>query len=134
MKCQICKNAPAEWAWQPFGPHDGPLSFALLGGHYRGFPVIKVCGFCKAERIENCAEPGEPVRFVYKYTPYVFDGKQPPYCPELWDGGTSADDSGDYTMLCRDTPGGHDIVASVYDPTLAAAIIEAYNKAQRARP
>ena len=132
MKCQVCKHADAEWSWQPFGPDESPLSFALPGNHYRGFPVVKVCGFCKREAIENCAETGTPIRFTLKDTEYVFDGKQAPYTPYLWDGGTSGEPGGpDFTMLCRYTPTGHDIVAHVFDKALAQTIIDIYNKAQQ---
>jgi hypothetical protein len=132
MKCQVCNHADAEWSWQPFGPDESPLSFTLPGNHYRGFPVVKVCGFCKREVIENCAETGTPVWFTHKDTEYVFDGTQAPYTPHLWDGGTSGEPGGpDFTMLCRYTPTGHDIVAHVFDKVLAQAIIDAYNKAQQ---
>ena len=47
MNCQHCHQYSAEWAWQPFGPDDSILSFTLLGSHYRGFPVLKVCDNCK---------------------------------------------------------------------------------------
>ena len=133
MKCQVCRHADAEWSWQPFGPDENPLSFALIGSHYRGFPVVKVCDFCKREAIENCVETGTPVRFTLKETEYVFDGAQPPYNPHLWDGGTSGESGGqDFTMLCRYTPTSHDIVAHVFDKALAEAIMDAYNEHNKA--
>lgn len=49
MKCQACKEQEAEWSWQPWGPDTTPDSFALLGHHYRGFPIIKVCDSCKTD-------------------------------------------------------------------------------------
>ena len=53
-KCERCKRMNKEtigealWAWQPFGPDEQP-SYSLLGSHYRGFPVIKICDDCKKE-------------------------------------------------------------------------------------
>lgn len=135
MKCQVCKKAPAEWAWQPWGPDESPLSFALLGSHYRGYPVVKVCGFCKREAIENAKDRGEPVQFQFKGQEYVFDGERDPLVEYLWNGGKSADGDGmEYEMICRDTPTGHDIVGLVYvdlAPGLADELIDAYNKAHR---
>lgn len=46
-KCRTCNENEATWAWQPFGPNDTPDSFALLGSHYRGYAVVKVCDDCK---------------------------------------------------------------------------------------
>ena len=133
MKCQICRNDEATWSWQPWGPHGGPLSFALKGGHYKGWPAVKLCQFCKRVRIENIQESGVPLRFQFKGQEYVFDGKRPPFEEYLWNGGTSSDgNGGDVEMICRYTPTGHDIVAIVYTddaPGLADEIIKAYNNA-----
>jgi hypothetical protein len=52
MKCQVCKQEQAEWAWQPFGPNETPDSYTLIGSHYRGFPVIKVGGVSDTPRHE----------------------------------------------------------------------------------
>lgn len=68
MKCQICHSDEAEWAWQPFGPGQTVHSAALLGFHYRGFPVIKICQHC-FEEIEH----GMPVEFEHKAQRYVLD-------------------------------------------------------------
>jgi hypothetical protein len=47
-KCQICKHDVAEWVWQPFGPElDMSQAFTLLGCHYRGYAMVKVCDPCK---------------------------------------------------------------------------------------
>lgn len=128
MKCQICKHADAEWSWQPWGPDESPLSFTLPGSHYRGFPVVKVCDFCKRESLEVIAITGKRVEFSHKGNTYEFDGIRPPYSPYLWNGGTSGGpDEQTYTMLCRDTPTGHDIVAHVFDAQLAEEIIAVYN-------
>ena len=43
--CQLCKNDEAIWAYQPEGP-DAEHPLVLLGNHYRGFPVVKVCDEC----------------------------------------------------------------------------------------
>ena len=69
MKCQLCK-APALWAWQPFGPDENPLSFALRGILYRGFAVVKVCDECKA-RLESGKEK---IEFTHKCERYRWDG------------------------------------------------------------
>ena len=129
IKCAICKHAEREWSWQPFGPDESPLSFTLPGSHYRGFAIVPVCGFCKRERIEA----GETVRFMHKHTEYRYSpGMMSPAATALWDGGTTGDCDGiTVTMLCQDTPAGHDIVGLIYDGRLATEIVEAYNKAQR---
>jgi UDP-galactopyranose mutase len=44
-KCQYCKQNEAEWAMQ-FVVEDTP-TFTVLGNHYRGFTVTKVCGKCQ---------------------------------------------------------------------------------------
>jgi hypothetical protein len=63
MICQSCKTrgTEAQYAWQPLGPDEKATSFMALGSHYRGFPVIKICGTCK-HRIEQ----GQPVYFAVK--------------------------------------------------------------------
>jgi len=45
-KCQLCKTDEALWAAQDLPGNDG-LSFTLLGSHYRGYLVTKVCDECK---------------------------------------------------------------------------------------
>ncbi len=73
MNCQSIKCCmDAVWAMQPFGP-DKVVTFALIGNHYRGFPVIKVCDLCK-ENIEE-AITGEmpPFFFNYKGRHYAID-------------------------------------------------------------
>jgi hypothetical protein len=53
VTCELCvregraKTNDAAWAWQPFGPDKQP-SYTLLGSHYRGFQVIKICDEHKA--------------------------------------------------------------------------------------
>ena len=133
MKCQVCKHAPAEWSWQPCGPDENPLSFSLPGNHYRGFPIVKVCDFCKREAIEVAHLPDQkPVRFTYKAIEYVFDGKQRPYAEYLWHGGISGSPGmPDYEMICRYIPDGSDIVAAIYAPGLAQELIDIYNQAHR---
>lgn len=73
MTCQCCKTRgmEAQWAWQPLGPDERAASFTTLGNHYRGFPVVKVCGACK-HRVET----GQPVHFaVRKIAMVCEDGK-----------------------------------------------------------
>ena len=74
MKCQICKQKERDWSWQPFGPDESALTFALPGSHYRGFPVIGVCDWCKAK-----IERKEAVSFQYRGQQVVFPER--PSCP-----------------------------------------------------
>jgi hypothetical protein len=64
-KCRVCRNDEATWAFQPFGPSDTPDSFTLLGNHYRGFAVIKVCDECK-----RAFQVGNALVFTFKYVLY----------------------------------------------------------------
>lgn len=43
-KCQSCKQAEAEWAYQP-----ELESFYAIGWHQRGFAVVKVCESCRQQ-------------------------------------------------------------------------------------
>ena len=45
-KCEVCRKAEAVWAMQAM---PGGLTFALLGSHYRGFQIVKVCEVCKVK-------------------------------------------------------------------------------------
>lgn len=65
-KCQICRHKEAINAWQPFGPGPTPKTFTVLGHHYRGFPVIKVCESCK-----NDLKAGIPCDFELKGKRYI---------------------------------------------------------------
>jgi len=66
IKCQICKDEEASWAFQPFGPDEKP-TFTLLGSHYHGFQIIKVGSICK-----NAFQSGDfPIEFEYKGYHYV---------------------------------------------------------------
>lgn len=67
MNCQCCKSKEASMAWQPFGPEEATDSFALLGNHYRGFPVIKVCDSCQSK-----IQQSQEVRFSYRGNSYTF--------------------------------------------------------------
>ena len=64
-KCRVCKENDGTWAWQPFGPNDTPDSFTLLGSHYRGFAVIKICDNCKRR-----FQTGASLVFTYQYVLY----------------------------------------------------------------
>ncbi|MCL4296210.1 MAG: hypothetical protein KJ077_10800 [Anaerolineae bacterium] len=44
-KCQHCKTNHATWAEQQM--EQGTRTYTLLGSHYRGFKVTKVCDACK---------------------------------------------------------------------------------------
>lgn len=53
-KCQVCKQNKAAWAAQ-FIEENIP-TFSLLGSHYRGFAVVKVCDTCKEVNHEGIFE------------------------------------------------------------------------------
>ncbi len=50
IRCKVCsprhKAREADWAWQPCGPGI-VMTFTVLGSHYQGYPVVKVCDSCK---------------------------------------------------------------------------------------
>ncbi len=73
MQCQICRNRARDWAWQPFGPGESGVTFSLPGSHYRGFPTIMICSYCK-EQVER----GEAVSFLYHGQRIVFPAQ--PHC------------------------------------------------------
>lgn len=66
-KCVSCKINEAEWAFQPFGP-DEKFSVSLLGWHYRGFAVIKLCNDCKDELVDH-----NGFEFDYQGNHYIMD-------------------------------------------------------------
>ena len=125
MKCHACHQEEAQWAWQPFGPDETPDSFQLLGSHYRGFPVVKVCSTCK-----SAFQTGDfVVRFPYKGHRFLARDHTVQYEEvSLWNGGTStpaslADQSA--TMIMQDTIGDSELVALVFNPPLVNAFIAA---------
>src|SRR5712692_6447101 len=125
MKCQACHEQNEEWAWQPFGPAERPDSFLVLGSHYRGFPVVKVCSTCKL-----AFQTGDfMVRFSCEGHRFIAKDHQVAYEQiSLWNGGTStmeslADQSA--TMIMQDTIGESELVAMVLDATLVNAFIAA---------
>lgn len=84
--CKICGIVECDYVYQPFGPDENPHEhMTLLGNHYRGFPVIKVCGYCR----DDIAK-GTPVEFVYKDKRYIASRNEvlevPPYVEDalLW--------------------------------------------------
>lgn len=48
MKCKLCRQREAAWAMQFVGDDNTP-TFTVLGWHYRGFAVTKVCDPCKVK-------------------------------------------------------------------------------------
>src|SRR5712692_8231990 len=125
MRCHACHEEGAQWAWQPFGPDETPESFQLVGSHYRGFPVIKVCSTCK-----SAFQTGDfVVRFTYKGHRFLAKDHTVQYEEvSLWNGGTSttaslADQSA--TMIMQETIGESELVAMVFDSTLVNAFIAA---------
>lgn len=70
MRCKLCRTAADFlWSWQPFGPDQNSLSFALPGYHARGFAVVKTCDDCKRRM-----EAGEKIEFIFKGRRYRWDG------------------------------------------------------------
>ncbi len=122
MKCQICQREQAVWAWQPLGPSETPDdSYALIGSHARGFPVIKVGDTCK-----YAFQTGDfPVYFTYKGFRYLGQHHAVREVkPSLWDGGTSdLNGQGSATIIMKDTPGGSELVALVADSAFVASFI-----------
>jgi hypothetical protein len=114
MKCQVCKQEEATWAWQPFGPGETANEYTLPGNHYRGFPIIKVGESCK-----NDFEKGDfPVRFTYKGHTYIGENHQVREVDaSLWLGEEcvpSELDDAPAIYLNRDTAKGIDVAAIVY--------------------
>ena len=56
-RCQACKKRQAIYAAQFIG-EDVP-TFSLLGSHYRGFKVIKVCEVCKDINVEGIRQAAQ---------------------------------------------------------------------------
>jgi hypothetical protein len=116
MKCQVCKDEEAIWAWQPFGPNETPDSFAFLGNHYRGFPVIKVGDVCK-----NAFQTSDfLVEFEYKGHHYIGKDHQVREVEAvLWLGEShktsELNDSIPVRAIMRDKPQGIDIAALVFE-------------------
>ncbi|SRR6266700_5307717 len=117
MKCQICHDEQAEWAWQPWGPNETSDSYALLGSHYRGFPIIKVGSVCK-----NAFQSGDfEVGFEYKGHRFVGKNHEVKETDvRLWLGESHHTSDLQPTIplraLMRDTPQkGIDIAALVFE-------------------
>ena len=49
-KCEHCHTESAEFAVQDIA---GEFSVTVLGEHYRGFPMIKLCWNCKEAAIKE---------------------------------------------------------------------------------
>ena len=125
MKCHACHQGGAGWAWQPFGPDTTPDSFQLLGSHYRGFPVIKVCSSCK-----SAFQTGDfVVRFTCKGHRFVARDHTVQYEEvSLWNGGTSTSASlagPSAALIMQDTIGEAELVAMVFNPALLNVFIAA---------
>ena len=128
VKCQAYheeqKPPAAEWAWQPFGPDESPDCFTALGSHYRGFPVIKVCGICK-----SAFQSGDfVVKFSYQGFHYLAkDHKITEVHVSLWDGGTASFEScrGSGTMIMKDDLSESELIALVANPAYVPAFLAA---------
>lgn len=73
--CAVCHTkGSADWAWQPFGPDESVLCFALAGSHYRGFPVVPVCNQCK--KLLERKPDGHPIVFTYQGLGYALIDNQ----------------------------------------------------------
>jgi hypothetical protein len=121
VKCQMCKEEQAVWAWQPLGPSETPDNYGLIGSHARGFPVIKVCSSCK-----SAFQTGDfPIHFEYKGFRYIGQHHEVRQVkPSFWDGGTtSLNLSGSATMIMQDTPGGSELVALVTNPSFVTSFV-----------
>ena len=116
MKCQACHEQAAEWAWQPFGPNESPDSFVALGSHYRGFPVVKVCGSCK-----SAFQTGDfIVRFSYKGHRFVAENHQVRECDISLYVDPAHQDASEFTghpvcLLMRERYSGLDVAALVFE-------------------
>lgn len=55
-KCQRCKTRPAVWAVQDIA---GEIAVSLLGNHYRGWRVVKLCDECKNVVQSDQSAPAE---------------------------------------------------------------------------
>ena len=128
MKCQACKEQEASWAWQPWGPSETPDSFMMLGSHYRGFPIVKVCASCK-----SAFQTGDfPVAFTYKGHKYIAEDHQIREKDiSLWIGEqwmTSDLNPFEATAIMRDTPDeGPELVALVESADLVQSFVIAPN-------
>jgi hypothetical protein len=116
MKCQICRDEEAQWAWQPFGPGETANEYTLLGSHARGFPVIKVGDLCR-----SAFQTGDfIVKFEYKGHHYIGKDHQVREVEAvLWLGEShktsELNDSVPVRAIMRDTPQGTDIAALVFE-------------------
>lgn len=142
MKCQACKEQEVVWAWQPFGPDEKPNCYTLLGSHYRGFPVIKVCDSCK-----TAFETGDfPVTFAYKGRQFTGRNHEVrEVSPVLWAGETYTPgelNSAPARTIMRDTATrGIDVAALVYEDhsdllpafLAAPALVEACQELEQLR-
>lgn len=127
MKCRICKDEEASWAWQPFGPGETPNEYALLGSHTRGFPVIKVGDVCK-----NAFQTADfEVQFEYKGHHYIGKNHEVKEVHvSLWkeEGTISPTDlnPAQASMIMKETPdNGSDLVALVFDADLVQPFLVA---------
>jgi len=50
-KCQVCKRNDAMLAAQKVA--EDSFTFSMLGSHYRGFKVVKVCHYCANLNVEG---------------------------------------------------------------------------------
>lgn len=60
MKCQVCRLNEAQYAAQKIA--EEAFTFSLLGSHYRGFKVVKVCATCKEINQEGIEKKYNEVR------------------------------------------------------------------------
>jgi hypothetical protein len=119
MKCQICKDEEARWAWQPFGPGETANEYTLLGSHARGFPVIKVGDLCKSAFQTS----DFLVEFEYKGHHYIGkDHEVKEVHVSLYEEGTISPtdlNPSKATVIMKDASiGGPDLIALVFKPEL----------------
>lgn len=76
-RCELCRLNNAIYAWQPLGPDESPRSLQVLGSHYRGFPLIRVCGECADPISQSPLSSNSRVpSFVYKGQAYIVENEQ----------------------------------------------------------
>lgn len=130
MKCNCCtKEATADWHPWP----EPKLPLEPVQRNTRNRARIHLCPDCQVN-LNGTHNQRANFYFTYRGQLFYYNGKHAPRSPYLWHGGTSTDEHGrTFEMICRDLPPigkdrHHEIVAHIYEPGLAQAIIDNNNK------